>query len=157
MPKLRIDMTQPRLTSKQARFVEEYLIDLNGAQAAIRAGYAPKRADAIAWENLRKPEVAEAIRMALQERSERMQITQDYVIGTIRDTVEALKAGGLAENAQGIFKGSELLGRHLRLFVNRIEHSGRVEIDQRQRDAAVAAALGQAVAIDAESPRGNGQ
>lgn len=68
------------LTAKQAAFVQEYLIDLNATQAAIRAGYSKKRADAIGYENLRKPEIAEAITAAMQEREQRTQITQDMVL-----------------------------------------------------------------------------
>lgn len=44
-----------KLTEKQQRFVDEYLIDLNATQAAIRAGYSVKTADAIGCENLTKP------------------------------------------------------------------------------------------------------
>ena len=65
---------QPDLTAKQARFVEEYLIDLNATAGAIRAGYSGKTAATIAHENLRKPKIAEAIRggpgEALQTRSD---------------------------------------------------------------------------------------
>lgn len=68
------------LTAKQRRFVEEYLIDLNATQAAIRAGYSPKRADAIGYENLRKPEIHAAIEAAQAERSKRTEITQDMVL-----------------------------------------------------------------------------
>jgi phage terminase small subunit len=49
------------LTDKQARFIAEYLVDLNAAAAARRAGYSAATADAIGWENLRKPEIAAAI------------------------------------------------------------------------------------------------
>ncbi len=49
------------LTAKQQRFVDEYLIDLNATQAAIRAGYSPKSAYSIGQENLKKPEIQEAI------------------------------------------------------------------------------------------------
>lgn len=56
------------LTPKQARFVEEYLVDLNGTQAAIRAGYSRDSAAVIAYENLRKPQIAAAIDRALAER-----------------------------------------------------------------------------------------
>jgi phage terminase small subunit len=49
------------LTDKQARFVSEYLVDLNATQAAIRAGYSEKTATAIGCENLRKPDIAAAI------------------------------------------------------------------------------------------------
>lgn len=50
---------------------EEYLIDLNATQAAIRAGYKVDNAYAIGAENLRKPQIAEAIEKALAERSRR--------------------------------------------------------------------------------------
>jgi phage terminase small subunit len=49
------------LTDKQRRFVEEYCVDFNGTQAAIRAGYSGDSAASIAWENLRKPEIREAV------------------------------------------------------------------------------------------------
>jgi phage terminase small subunit len=49
------------LTAKQAQFVNEYMMSLNGTQAAIRAGYSRKTARAIASENLRKPEIAAEI------------------------------------------------------------------------------------------------
>lgn len=54
-------MENKPLTPKQARFVAEYLIDLNATQAAIRAGYSAKTAGAIGAENLTKPEIAEAV------------------------------------------------------------------------------------------------
>ena len=68
------------LTPKQQRFVEEYLIDLNATQAAIRAGYSEKTANEIGAENLAKPSIAKAIQDALKERSERVQIDADYVL-----------------------------------------------------------------------------
>lgn len=68
------------LTPKQRRFVEEYLVDLNATQAAIRAGYSEGTAYSIGQENLKKPVVALAIQQAQQERSDRTQITQDMVL-----------------------------------------------------------------------------
>ncbi|WP_324272820.1 terminase small subunit [Acinetobacter junii] len=68
------------LTPKQQRFVEEYLIDLNATQAAIRAGYSEKTANEIGAENLAKPSIAKAIQDALKERKERVQIDADYVL-----------------------------------------------------------------------------
>jgi len=68
------------LTEKQKRFVEEYLIDLNATQAAIRAGYSVKNADKIGPELLGKTRVAEAIKQAMAERSKRTGITQDRVL-----------------------------------------------------------------------------
>lgn len=71
------------LTPKQQRFVEEYLIDRNATQAAIRAGYSQKTAYAIGNENLNKPEIAKAIREAIENLSERTRITQDRVLEEI--------------------------------------------------------------------------
>ena len=55
------------MTEKQRRFVEEYLIDLNATQAAIRAGYSPDSARDIGCENLTKPNIKAAIDRAMAE------------------------------------------------------------------------------------------
>ena len=68
------------LTPKQQRFVEEYLIDLNATQSAIRAGYSEKTAAVIGAENLIKPNIAKAIQEAQNKLSERTGITQEYVL-----------------------------------------------------------------------------
>lgn len=68
------------LTQKQSRFVDEYLIDLNATQAAIRAGYSTNRADAMGYENLRKPEIAAAVQAAMKARAQRTEVTQDRVL-----------------------------------------------------------------------------
>ena len=68
------------MTEKQKRFVEEYLIDLNATQAAIRAGYSSKNADKIGHELLGKTRVSEAISKAMAERSRRTGINQDRVL-----------------------------------------------------------------------------
>lgn len=69
-----------KLTEKQQRFVDEYLIDLNATQAAIRAGYSVKTADAIGCENLTKPNIQQAIAKRMAERSKRTGINQDRVV-----------------------------------------------------------------------------
>lgn len=71
------------LTPKQQRFVEEYLVDLNATQAAIRAGYSERTARQIGDENLSKPDIASAIKAAMAERSERTEITQDMVLSEL--------------------------------------------------------------------------
>ena len=68
------------MTKKQKRFVEEYLIDLNATQAAIRAGYSPETAYSIGSENLKKPEIRACIEKAMAERSKRTGINQDRII-----------------------------------------------------------------------------
>ena len=69
-----------KLTPKQERFVQEYLVDLNAAAAAIRAGYSSKTAKSIGQENLTKPDIQSAIQKAMQARAQRTEITQDMVI-----------------------------------------------------------------------------
>jgi phage terminase small subunit len=68
------------LTPKQQRFVEEYLLDLNATQAAIRAGYSAQTARQAGAENLSKPVVALAITEAKAARSARTAITADRVL-----------------------------------------------------------------------------
>lgn len=68
------------LTEKQARFVAEYLVDLNATDAAKRAGYSEKTAYSIGFENLRKPEIQDAIQAAMAQREKRTAITQDRVL-----------------------------------------------------------------------------
>ena len=68
------------LNPKQKRFVEEYLIDLNGRQAAIRAGYSPKTADVQASRLLRNAKVQKAIEAAMYARSKRTEVSADRVV-----------------------------------------------------------------------------
>lgn len=70
----------PPLTAKQQVFVEEYLIDLNATQAAIRAGYSKKTARFIGCENMTKPNIAAAIANKKAERSARVQLEADRVL-----------------------------------------------------------------------------
>ena len=71
------------LTPKQQRFVEEYLIDLNASDAARRAGYSEASAGMIGYQNLQKPEIADAIAELKHERSLRTQISADQVLQEI--------------------------------------------------------------------------
>lgn len=68
------------LTPRQQIFVLEYLIDLNGTQAAIRAGYARSGAKSQAHHLLRRPEISAAIRDAMAERARRTGITRERVL-----------------------------------------------------------------------------
>lgn len=68
------------MTNKQKRFIEEYLIDFNATQSAIRAGYSVDTAYQSGAENLKKPQIKSKIEKALAERSRRTGITQDRVI-----------------------------------------------------------------------------
>ena len=68
------------LTPKQRRFVQEYLIDLNATQAAIRAGYSEKTAKSIGQENLTKPAIKAAVDEAQKTTAERLGITAERVL-----------------------------------------------------------------------------
>lgn len=68
------------MTKKQKRFIEEYLMDLNATQAAIRAGYSPDTAKAIGCENLTKPDIRAHIDRAMAERSKRTGVNADRVV-----------------------------------------------------------------------------
>ena len=68
------------LTKKQKLFVEQYLIDLNATQAAIRAGYSEKTAKDIGCENLAKPNIQIEIEKRMKARGQRTEITQDKVL-----------------------------------------------------------------------------
>lgn len=68
------------MTQKQKRFIEEYLIDLNATQAAIRAGYSLDTAKSIGSENLTKPDIQARIAKAMAERSRRTGVNADRVV-----------------------------------------------------------------------------
>lgn len=133
------------LTPKQKRFVDEYLIDLNATQAAIRAGYSEKTAYSIGEENLRKPEIKKAIEIAQSNRSERTNISQDEVLRDLQElrdicmgrkkiiVSEVDKQTGTAMDVEiSVFepvsanRALDLLGKHLGMFNQKIELSGTV-------------------------------
>lgn len=113
-----------KLEPKQQRFVEEYLVDLNATQAAIRAGYKAKNAAVIGSENLRKPKIAEAIQAAQQARAERVAIRQDDVLTGIKRCTQKAEE---AEDYRTALKGYELQGRHLGLFVDKVQQENTGE------------------------------
>lgn len=92
-----------KLTNKQQRFVEEYLIDLNATQAAIRAGYSERTARKIGCENLTKPDIEKAIQKAKSERSERTKIDADWVL---KEAVKMHRIASGEENSYVIVRES---------------------------------------------------
>ena len=103
------------LTPKQEAFVAEYLVDLNATAAAERAGYEhPNKQGPRMLVNVG---IAKAIASAQARRSERTEVTQDYVLTAIRETIEQYRGEGGNPNA--VLKGAELLGRHLAMFTDK--------------------------------------
>ncbi len=115
------------LTPKQQAFVTEYLVDLNATQAAIRAGYSERNADKIGPELLGKTRVAEAIQAALAARSQRTEITQDYVLTRLRENVERAMQVEVIRNAVGDPTGEYRYEGSV--AKERIEYSGQFTID----------------------------
>lgn len=76
----RVEKKAVKLTRKQQLFVDEYLVDLNASQAALRAGYSKKTAPFIGAENLKKPQIQFAIQQAMEERAKRTEIDQDKTL-----------------------------------------------------------------------------
>lgn len=77
------------MTPKQEAFVREYLIDLNATKAAMRAGYSERTAEKIGSENLKKPELAQAIQVAQAARAERTQVDADWVLRRLHNEASA--------------------------------------------------------------------
>ena len=102
------------MTDKQKKFCDEYLIDLNATQAAMRAGYSKKTAYSIGDENLRKPELQEYIQKRQKEGQERAEITRG-------DIIDQLKSIGFVDldvdniKATDKIKALELMARMLGL------------------------------------------
>jgi phage terminase small subunit len=105
------------LTPKQARFVAEYVKDLNATQAAIRAGYSKRTAKAIGCENLTKPDIAAAVAEKQGAIGERLELTAEKVL---RD-LEQARVNAMATLEWGpAIRASELLGKHLGMFGDRV-------------------------------------
>ncbi len=147
------------LTPKQARFVEEYLVDLNATAAAVRAGYSPKSAHVEGSRLLTNAKVAAAISAAKRERSEATKIDAEYVLRKLHQIVErclqevrpalhsktrqpmtSIDGNALYTfNAAGANQALALLGKHVEIkaFENRVHHDlddGVVEALQAARN-----------------------
>ena len=120
-----------KLTEKQMKFCEEYLVDLNATQAAIRAGYSEDSAKQIAYENLTKPYLVEYLEARQKQLREKTQITQEWVVNRLKEISdrcmqaepvlkfiggEYVESGEFKFDSSGANKATELLGRHIGIF-----------------------------------------
>lgn len=131
-----------KLTDKQQRFIEEYLIDLNATQAAIRAGYAEKTANREGSRLLSNVDIQEAIQDAQNKRAERVNVTQDDVLRGLLEIIsmstgkqkitetELSKVDGaivpmdvekVCFEPHAANKALELLGKHLGMFKDKVD------------------------------------
>lgn len=118
------------LTAKQQRFCDEYLIDLNATQAAIRAGYSKKTANRIGTENLSKPVIREYIAQRMAEKEASLIADQNEVLeyltsvmrGNQKEQTLRLAGEGIQEvtdievSAKERLKAAELIGKRFGMF-----------------------------------------
>ncbi len=130
------------MTNKQKRFADEYLIDCNATQAAIRAGYSEKTARQIGQENLSKPDIKKYIDEQLEKMQsdsvasaeEVMQYLTSVVRGQSTSSVLSLCGDGCQEviekapDEKERLKAAELLGKRYGLFTDKINLEGAVPV-----------------------------
>lgn len=123
------------LSPKQQRFVQEYLVDLNGTKAAIRAGYSKKTADVQAAQLLAKLKVQEEVTKGKAELASKTEITKEWIVnGLVQNYNRAMQAEAVTDregNPTGEYtysgavanKSLELLGRLHGYFIEKHEHN----------------------------------
>jgi phage terminase small subunit len=109
------------LSEKQKRFCEEFLVDLNATQAAVRAGYSGKYPNRQAFQLMENPAVRLTIDALRAERAKGTDVTKDFVLRGIEKTIRLAEEAG---NLSALLRGYELLARHLGMFIDRTEISG---------------------------------
>jgi hypothetical protein len=113
------------LSPKQQRFVDEYLVDLNAAAAFRRAGYIAKD-DHVASVNsarlINTPKIAAVIASARQRQQTRTGLTADWVLNKLLEEAQ-FTGNGSSQSAR--IRATELLGKHLGLFKEQVELTGR--------------------------------
>jgi len=125
-----------KLSPKQLAFAREYLVDMNATQAAIRAGYSKRSAGQLGDALLKKHEIRRAVMDLQAVRAERVDVDQDWVlsrlVGLFNKCVEAEpfldkhgKEVGFKAYPSSAVKALELLGKHLGMFPNKVEVSGK--------------------------------
>lgn len=127
------------LTAKQQRFCDEYLVDLNGTQAAIRAGYSEKTARQIAAENLSKPYIKEYIEKRMAEKEASLIADQNevmkyltsvlrgqsksevIVVESIGDFMSEARTMKKAPDEKERLRAAELLGKAHMMFTDKVQ------------------------------------
>lgn len=136
-----------KMTAKQQRFCDEYLIDLNATQAAIRAGYSKKTAYSIGVENLKKPELKKYIADRMAEKDAELIADQDEVLkyltsvmrGESQSEVVVVEGSGFgnseartmqkAPDEKERLKAAELLGKRYGLYTDKINETVDMELN----------------------------
>lgn len=114
-----------KLRPKQQRFVEEYLIDFNATQAAMRAGYSQKTAHRIGAENLQKPAIQSAIKASKTQLSKKTGVTREMVVAGLLTEAKFYK-DGCTHGAR--VKAWEVLGKHIGMFDRQEDSSNEDDV-----------------------------
>lgn len=113
------------MTPRKKAFILEYLIDLNATQAAIRAGYSEKTAQAKGCGLKKEPAIKKAIQKALDKRAERTQTDADWVVRRlVANDKLAIEEGEIGHSNKAL----ELIGKHHGAFVDRIDTTTSVNV-----------------------------
>ncbi len=112
-----------KLTARQLRFIDEYMIDSNGAAAAVRAGYSPKTAREMASENLSKPHISAVLRERQAQVSSELQIT---CTGVIKGLLEAFEIAKTERNPASMVSAMATVAKMLALHSPEVK---KVELD----------------------------
>ena len=134
------------MTSRQQRFCEEYLIDMNATQAAIRAGYSEKTAKSIASEYLTKPDIKAFISKRMQEKNDELIAKQDEVLryltavmrGKSQSEIVVIEGTGMGcsearrmkknPDEKERLKAAELLGKRYGLYTEKVNLEGEAKV-----------------------------
>lgn len=114
---------QHSLTDKQRRWIDEYLIDFNGAAAAVRAGYSERSARSIAHENATKPDIQVVLLARQAALAQRMAVTQ---AGIVQGLVDAVEMARIMSNPAAMVSGLREIAKMLGYYepeVKRVEMS----------------------------------
>jgi phage terminase small subunit len=128
------DALRLSLTIRQRRFCDEYVIDYDGSAAAIRAGYAPKGAPQQAHTLMMNSGVQAYIDYLTQSKEAKITaVSPDYVVAKVVDTLDKADKKG---NFTAVLRACELLAKHLGMFVERTELTGKdggpLEVNQKR-------------------------
>jgi len=106
------------LNDKQRRFVDEYLVDCNATQAAIRAGYSCRTAYSLGQRLLKQPRIRQALQAARQRQAQRCQIEADEVVRRLTDIarMDPQQLEQYGGKLSDVVKALRHLGEHLGLF-----------------------------------------
>jgi phage terminase small subunit len=133
---------QQKLNKEAGNICQEYLVDMNATQAYKRAGYAVKNdnvAAASSQRMLRNVKIKSKINQAIQKRAEKNSLTADWVLKHLKENLERCmqiepvvdrfghETGVFKWEPKAANKSLELIGKHIGMFVDKLEHTGLID------------------------------